>query len=121
MSSAARFERLRARLARYPHNWTAISQRIRFERARGRCECTGQCGLHRGRRCQEQHGHPALWARGRVVLTTAHLNHVIEDCSDDNLIAACQRCHLRIDRHHHRTSQLKAQGQRELQLEGACW
>lgn len=30
----------------------------------------------------------------RIVLTVAHLNHIIEDCRDENLQALCQRCHL---------------------------
>jgi len=105
----------RARL--YPPDWKAISHRIRFVRAQGRCECTGQCGLHRGRRCVELHGQPAVYARGQVVLTTAHLNHDETDCADDNLLAACQRCHLRIDRQHHKTSRLEEQGQQNLDLE----
>lgn len=86
---------------RYPRNWWAISNRIRFVRAGGRCECTGQCGLHRGRRCVEEHGKPASWARGKVILTTMHLDHTPENCADENLLAACQRCHLLYDREHH--------------------
>lgn len=92
---------------RYPKDWKAISRRIRFERAGGRCECPGGkdgCGLHRGRRCAERHGEPATWAKGKVILTTMHLNHAPEDCRDENLRAACQRCHLRYDRAHHAES-----------------
>ncbi|MER7652534.1 MULTISPECIES: hypothetical protein [Streptomyces] len=37
-----------------------------------------------------------------MVLTTAHLNHQPEDVREENLLAACQRCHLRIDHGHHR-------------------
>ena len=33
----------------------------------------------------------------RIVLTVAHVNHIVEDCSDDNLKAWCQRCHNRHD------------------------
>lgn len=90
--------------ARYPKDWKAISVRIR-ERSGGRCECTGECGLHRDhpgpRRCVERHGEAAKWAKGRVVLTVAHLNHQPEDCRNENLKAMCQRCHLRYDRPHH--------------------
>jgi hypothetical protein len=32
-----------------------------------------------------------------VVLTVAHLNHMPEDCSDENLLAMCQRCHNAYD------------------------
>ena len=105
--------------ARYPKDWKAVSLRIR-ERAGQRCECVGECGLHgptdkqieavanedgltlsRTRRCEERNGEPAKWARGRVVLTVAHLDHTPENCDDSNLRAMCQRCHLRYDRHHH--------------------
>jgi hypothetical protein len=112
-------QRVAQRLARYPPDWPEISQRIRFDRAGGRCECTGQCGLHRGRRCVEEHGKPAKFARGKIVLTTMHLNHTPEDCRDENLLAGCQRCHLRYDRQHHRVSALEAAGQARLALEGA--
>ena len=37
----------------------------------------------------------------RIVLTVAHLNHKPEDCSDENLVALCQRCLLRYDAKHH--------------------
>lgn len=104
--------------ALYPANWREISQRIRFERAGGRCE-----------RCKAPH----LWYRAgqelinpvcielykagleiegkldakkitRIVLTTAHLNHNPADSSDENLAALCQRCHLAHDRLHHITT-----------------
>lgn len=86
--------------ADYPPDWPAISRWIRA-RAGGRCECTGHCGLHRGRRCVERNGQPAQFARGRVVLTVAHLNHRPIDCRRRNLLAMCQRCHLRYDVDHH--------------------
>ena len=74
-------------------------------RAGGQCECEGECGLHRThpgpRRCRERHGELAKQAAGTVILTVAHLNHVPEDCRDENLKAMCQRCHLRYDREHH--------------------
>lgn len=82
---------------RYPDDWPAISKRIREERAGNRCECTGHCGLHGGRRCVERNGEPALFARGKVVLTVAHLDHQPEHCDDDNLLAMCPRCHNRYD------------------------
>ena len=89
-------------MARYPANWTLFSTFVRFVRARGRCECTGQCGLHRSgrsdKRCLEMHNTPAKFARGRVILTTAHLCICDPPCNNpDHVIAACQRCHLRID------------------------
>ena len=39
---------------------------------------------------------------GDIVLTIAHLDHVPENCADENLRAWCQRCHLRYDAEHHK-------------------
>lgn len=91
---------------RYPADWPAISERIRFGRAGGRCECRGECGrpvLHLGTddRCVNQHGQPAYGTGSTVVLTTAHLDHTPENCDDGNLRAMCQGCHLHYDRGHH--------------------
>jgi hypothetical protein len=90
---------------RYPANWkTEIVPAVRA-RSGGRCECTGECGLHRTtpgpRRCVERNGQPAKWARGKVVLTVAHLDHTPEHCDLTNLKDMCQRCHLRYDVKHH--------------------
>jgi hypothetical protein len=87
---------------RYPREWPAISQSIRFGRAQGRCECVGECGrgTHTGR-CPNEHGRAAYGTGSAVVLTTAHLNHTPEDCRDENLRAMCQGCHLHYDRDHH--------------------
>lgn len=97
----------------YPAGWHEFSQQIRFERAGGRCECEGECGLHgggngirglpgipevAGRRCIEQHGRMAEFASGRVVLTTAHLCRCDPPCMiPEHVKAMCNRCHLRVD------------------------
>lgn len=81
---------------RYPKDWKTISFNIR-NRANGRCECEGECGLHHGRRCDELHGQYAKWANGTVILTVAHLDHTPENCDYSNLKAMCQRCHNRYD------------------------
>lgn len=89
--------------ARYPKDWRAIVAKVR-RRSGGRCECVGECDLeHRGRRgrCVEVHGRAARHFNGRVVLTTAHLDHRPETRSLRRLRHMCQRCHLRYDRHHH--------------------
>ena len=87
---------------RYPADWPEISQRIRFDRAAGRCECDGRCGLdHGGARCPELDGEPHSVTGSTVVLTVAHLNHVPEESGDENLMALCQRCHLAHDRPEH--------------------
>jgi hypothetical protein len=89
-------------VSHYPANWTEISNRIRFERANGQCECTGECGLHEGR-CDARHGEPHPVTSSKVILTTAHLGtdtgdkHDKMDVRDTNLKAMCQRCHLIFD------------------------
>jgi hypothetical protein len=80
----------------YNDDWEKTSAQVRA-RSRGRCECTGECGLHRGRRCVERHGLAAKWARGKVVLTVHHLNGNKRDDRAKNLLAMCNRCHLRAD------------------------
>jgi len=85
---------------RYPKNWKAISARIKA-RAGGRCECVAECGLHPGWRCRERDGQPALYAKGKIILTCAHLDRIPEHVEDGNLKAMCQRCHLRYDRPQH--------------------
>ncbi len=96
----------------YPKNWKAISREVRFTRAQGRCECSGECGLHRTtpgpRRCTERHGEPARWAKGKVILTVAHLDAPGGPCRHKkpcgwrkHLKAMCQRCHLRYDHPRH--------------------
>lgn len=83
--------------ARYPKDWKAISARIRFERAESRCECTGQCGLDHGGRCEARHMEPHPTTGSKVILTTMHMDHTPENNSDDNLMAGCQQCHNRYD------------------------
>ena len=94
---------------RYPADWTGISIRVRFERAGGQCECDGRCGrgTHEGR-CPNRHLEPAYGTGSKVILTTAHLNHVPEDVSDENLCAMCQACHLSYDRDHHKETRASA-------------
>ncbi len=85
----------------YPDDWETISKRIRFERAQNKCECEGECESHEGR-CQAVNYEPHPDTGSRVVLTVAHLNDDKMDCSDENLKAMCQRCHLNYDRDEHR-------------------
>ena len=100
----------------YPPDWK-ISRHIRFDVAKGQCQCAGECGLHKDhpgpRRCEEMDRQPAKWARGIVVLTVAHLDYKGGPCRckaetgkkcgiPEHLKAMCNRCHLRIDMPHHR-------------------
>jgi 5-methylcytosine-specific restriction endonuclease McrA len=69
----------------YPDNWDRISQLIR-ERAGWECEL-----------CSADNG-SAHWETGsKVVLTVHHINGDPTDNRKVNLIALCQRCHLRLD------------------------
>ncbi|MEE6295183.1 hypothetical protein [Georgenia wangjunii] len=87
---------------RYPVDWPVLSVLIRFTRAKGQCECEGECGrgTHEGR-CPNRHGQPAYGTGSTVVLTTAHLDHTPEHCDPENLGAMCQGCHLHYDKEHH--------------------
>jgi hypothetical protein len=92
----------------YPAHWKTLSRKIRYERAKGRCECEGECGLHRThpgpRRCEEMDQQAAKWAKGTVVLTVAHLCRD-STCDDEtHLKAMCNRCHLRYDVKQHVTN-----------------
>jgi hypothetical protein len=89
---------------RYPSNWHAISQRIRFGRAGARCECEGECGTGHAGRCTAEHFSPHPVTRSTVTLTVAHLDHTPENCADSNLKAMCQHCHLNYDRDEHATN-----------------
>lgn len=97
--------------ARYPKDWKAISQRIR-DRAQDQCECREECGLHPWGRCVERQGRKAFFAKGKIILTVAHLDHHPENCADENLKAMCQRCHLRYDRDHHAETRRNTQEQK---------
>jgi len=86
----------------YPPNWKSFSLSIRYDRAEGRCECHGLCGLHRThpgpRRCVEIDRQPAQFAHGVIVLTVAHVCTCDPPCArEDHVLACCNRCHLRID------------------------
>ena len=91
-------------LSDYPKNWKEISAEIRL-RSGGRCECTGECGLHNGRdlidtyngRCKEMNNTKAKYAKGSVILTTAHLCHKTKCARRSHLKSLCQKCHLRLD------------------------
>lgn len=115
----------------YPPDWKAISLRIRFERAGGKCE---RCGVpHGALRDRESSRYVTaeelqelktetvpfdLDAAAFIVLTTAHLNHDPSDNREENLAALCQRCHLAHDLKHHlqsrRINREKAVGQLRL-------
>ncbi len=108
--------------SKYPWNWNQISANIIFGRAQNRCE---NCKLTNGsiieRMKNDKYRYISklevdemyydakkescsilkiLKRRGyvKIILTCAHLNHDERDCSNENLKALCQRCHLNKDR-----------------------
>lgn len=81
--------------ARYPKDWKAIVEQVR-ERSGNRCE-----GSPDFPDCRAKNGQPHPETGSKVVLTTAHLDHVPENCDLSNLRHWCQRCHLNYDKHHH--------------------
>jgi hypothetical protein len=89
---------------RYPRDWPLISKEIRFGRAKGRCECAGECGTGHEGRCEARHGQLSPYTGSKVVLTTAHLDHEPRNCDPANLRAMCQRCHLRYDADLHKAN-----------------
>ena len=83
---------------RYPKNWRAIREHI-LKRANYCCE--GSPDFPDCRRRNGDYIDPLSTSYARVVLTIGHLDHVPENCADDNLRAWCQRCHLRYDQANH--------------------
>ena len=77
---------------RYPKDWPIRSRLVRFVRAKGRCECAGECGrgTHDGR-CPNRHGEPAYarvdlranrtfnWSRSRLTLFGEVINVLNRD------------------------------------------
>lgn len=84
-------------VALYPSDWKQISYRIRFKRAGGRCECTGQCGIDHGDRCEARHKELHPITGSLVILTTMHMDHDPTNNVPGNLMAGCQQCHNRYD------------------------
>lgn len=94
---------------KYPENWFTELRPAVLKRANYACE---ECGLSNGKRgyrdaqgkfveCDE---FMEQWAEKqgirvfRIVLTIAHLDHIVDNNSLDNLRAKCQKCHLNYDR-----------------------
>ncbi|CCE98503.1 conserved hypothetical protein (plasmid) [Sinorhizobium fredii HH103] len=109
----------------YPIDWQQLTDMVRFERAKGRCEqCSrphGKAVIHLGdgRWWDEE---AEVWRDGRsrvikkmeppalsdtalkttlVYLATAHLDHDPGHNHPKNLKAFCQRCHIIHDREEH--------------------
>lgn len=109
----------------YPIDWPQITHMVRFERAKGRCECCARphgqiiCHLGDGRWWDQElqvwrDGHGRRIRKGvpippeadhslrtRVILATAHLDNNPSNNDFRNLKAFCQRCHMIYDRPEH--------------------
>ena len=68
----------------YPKNWPEIANQIK-DQARWKCE-----------HCHHPHDPPTHYT-----LTVHHLDQNKANCSYQNLVALCQRCHLRIQARYH--------------------
>lgn len=78
-----------------PINWARISTRICDDRARGRCECAGQCGDHTSR-CPARRGHADETGEW-VKLVPVPLDRVEFHVEESNLLAMCVPCRRRYD------------------------
>ena len=74
----------------YHKNWKKISQDIRINRAKNKCE-----------KCEAENKKPHPVTGSIVILTVAHLDHDINNNDYKNLKAFCQKCHLNYDLNHH--------------------
>jgi 5-methylcytosine-specific restriction endonuclease McrA len=68
----------------YPPNWNEIATAVK--------DAAGWCCEH----CHAKHDPTTGYT-----LTVHHLNGIKSDCSPANLVALCQRCHLRIQQQYH--------------------
>ena len=84
----------------YCVDWKLRSYFIRVYRAKNKCEYCGAINYL---------SHPITGSK--VILTVAHLDHDINNNSFFNLMALCQRCHLRYDAKHRMTEKDKVQYQ----------
>ncbi|MCQ2911830.1 MAG: hypothetical protein MJ244_06525 [Clostridia bacterium] len=69
----------------YPKNWKQISQQTIILAG-------NQCEL-----CDVKNGDINPKTGSKVVLTVHHLDFDPTNCKEYNLMALCQRCHLRLD------------------------
>ncbi len=91
---------------RYPKNWKEIREKIR-SRANNKCEWCGVVNhswINRFSReiCLQDEDNTI-----RVVCTVAHLDHIPENCDDDNLAFLCQKCHNNYDKVHRQATRKK--------------
>ncbi len=115
----------------YPSNWKEISLRIR-ERAGQKCELCGVANGAIGARDRhgDWHDEDAIHKMNsdygqelfdefpdmiKIVLTVMHLDHDTTNNADDNLKAACQKCHLSYDAKHHAKNAAKTRARKKIE------
>lgn len=114
----------------YPDNWRWLSRQIIAD-AGNKCEL---CYAPNGALiCREKHNlYPWRLATGidkidfkdgrqpkitKVVLTVHHIDSDKTNSTKQNLLACCQRCHLRLDLHKHMTNRAKKNKPQQQRLE----
>ena len=76
-------------ISNYPFQWSIISLEVR-KKAKNCCEL-----------CGTENYKPHWKTKSKVVLTVHHIDGNTKNNSYYNLIALCQRCHLRLDAEKH--------------------
>lgn len=94
----------------YPENWKSKIAPAVIIQANNQCQ---QCGapnhamIQRNRRKERWRYAENYYGNGqwgdaiRVSLSACHIDQNPENCKRDNLIALCQKCHLRLDQEAH--------------------
>ena len=91
---------------KYPENWKWLSKQI-ISDAGNRCELcyapNGEFIIRDPDNCYpwqlaENVGYSGNYPKlTKIVLTVHHINGILNDVRKQNLIALCQKCHLRLD------------------------
>lgn len=120
----------------YPKNWKQISEYIRFERAKNKCEVCGvenyamgyrvKGKFHTVKECEESMDNygedllediPMEQMPIKIILTVAHLDHNPENNDLKNLKAMCQKCHNNYDIGHRKETRKKSRNKGQLSFE----
>jgi len=79
----------------YPKNWKWLSKQVR-SRNDNKCEL-----------CDAENYKPHWKTGSKVILTVHHIDCDKNNNSEKNLIALCQRCHLRLDLEKHTKKRIR--------------
>ena len=91
---------------RYPSNWKEIRARIQT-RAKDKCEWCGAVNYSWVNRITRKICLSDEDNAIRIVCTVAHMDHIPENCDDDNLRFLCQKCHNGYDAPHRKATRFK--------------